>query len=177
MEFNKIFAAILVAGILAMAAGLFAETFFEQPPLKTAAFPAPATASTTPGEIAPATDKIEPVAPLLAKATADNGAKISKLCGACHDISKGGPNKVGPNLWGVFGGKKVHKDDYAYSDAMKAKGGNWDAEELNQFLTNPKTYVPGTKMGFAGLKKAQDRADLITWLSQQSDSPAPLPLK
>lgn len=174
MEFNKIFAALLVAGILAMTAGIFSEEIFHVHPLKEAAFPAPATANSAPGEVAPAAEVIEPIAPLLAAANADNGAKVAKLCGACHDFTKGGPNKVGPNLWGVLGGKKAHKDDYAYSDAIKTKGGNWDPEELAHFIANPKGYAPGTKMGFAGLKKAQDRADLILWLNQQSDAPLPL---
>ena len=86
---------------------------------------------------------------------------------ACHNFAKGGPNMVGPNLWGVVGGPHDHKADYAYSDAMKAFPGNWDYESLNKFITKPQDFVHGTKMGFAGLKKVQDRADVIAWLTDR----------
>src|SRR6185437_107299 len=81
----------------------------------------------------------------------------------------------GPNLWGVVGGPHAHKGDYSYSEAMKNAKGDWDYESLNKFIEKPTAAVPGTKMGFAGLKKAQDRADVIAWLRQQADSPIPPP--
>jgi cytochrome c len=174
MESNKIYAAILVAGILAMISIIGSGMLVKPEELAKPAYPiegaaeAPAAAAAKPAEI-------EPVSPLLAKADVDHGAQIARQCQACHNFAKGGPNMVGPNLWGVLGGPHAHKADYAYSDAMKAQKGNWDYESLNKFIEKPQAAMPGTKMGFAGLKKAEDRADVIAWLRQQSDNPLPLP--
>lgn len=163
MGFNKAFAAVLIAGIVAMAAGIISEEVFHVHELKDDAFPVEGVES-TPGAAPVAEAPIEPIAPLLATASVENGAKVAKLCAACHSEDKGGPNKVGPALWGVFGRAKGHADGFAYSKELIAKGGSWDAEELNHFLAAPKKYIPGTKMGFAGLKKPQDRADVIKYL-------------
>ena len=174
MESNKIYAANLAAGILAMIAIIGSGMLVEPVQLAKPAYPiegvgeAPAAAAAKPAAI-------EPVGPLLAKADVDHGAQIARQCMACHNFAKGGPNMVGPNLWGVVGGPHDHKADYSYSDAMKKFPGNWDYEEINNFIDHPQVYVPGTKMGFAGLKKAQDRADVIAWLRQQADNPEPLP--
>jgi cytochrome c len=175
MESNKIYAAILVAGILAMLSIIASGMLVEPEMLAKPAYPiegvaAPAAAA---GEAKPAAT--EPVSPLLAKADIDHGATIAKQCMACHNFAKGGPNLVGPNLWGVVGGPHDHKADYAYSDAMRKQTGPWDYESLNKFIEKPQAAVPGTKMGFAGLKKVQDRADVIDWLRTQSDNPEPLP--
>ncbi len=174
MESNKIYAAILVAGILAMVSIIASGMLVEPEQLAKPAYPiegvaAPAASS----EPKPA--ETEPVTPLLAKADVDHGATIAKQCMACHNFAKGGPNLVGPNLWGVVGGPHDHKADYPYSDAMRKQTGPWDYEALNKFIEKPQAAVPGTKMGFAGLKKVQDRADVIDWLREQSDSPVPLP--
>ena len=119
---------------------------------------------------------IEPVSSLMAKADVAAGQETSKKCQTCHDFTKGGPNKVGPNLWGVVGSKAVAVAGYSFSDAMKQRADKlWTYEELNQFLAGPRVYIPGTKMTFTGLPKLQDRANIIAWLRQQSDSPQPLP--
>ena len=112
---------------------------------------------------------------LIAAADPAAGEKVAAKCKACHDFTKGGPNKVGPNLWGVLGGPSAHKEDFNYDDAIKNLKITWDFDHLNQFLTNPKKFAPGTKMAFPGLPKAQDRANLLRWLRDQSDSPVPLP--
>jgi cytochrome c len=174
MESNKIYAAILAAGILAMISIIGSGMLVEPVQLAKPAYPiegvgeAPAAAAAKPAAI-------EPVGPLLAKADVDHGAQIARQCMACHNFAKGGPNMVGPNLYGVVGGPHDHKADYSYSDAMKNFPGKWDYESINKFIEHPQVVVPGTKMGFAGLKKAQDRADVIAWLRQQADAPEPLP--
>ncbi len=117
----------------------------------------------------PVVKKEEPVdfAALLKTADFDRGAKIFKKCATCHSAGKGEAAKVGPNLYGVVGRSKG-STAFAYSDAMKAKGGVWDMESINQFITKPKDYLPGTKMAFAGLKKPQDRADVIVYLQKNA---------
>ncbi len=170
MDINKFFAAILSAGVLAMIAIIASGMLVEPTQLAKNAYPIEGVAETAaPTESKPA--EIEPVTPLLAKADPDHGAQVAKQCGACHNFAKGGPNMVGPNLWGVVGGPHAHKGDYAYSDAMKKFAGKWDVESINAFITKPSAYLSGTKMGFAGLKKPEDRADVIAWLRQQSDTP------
>ncbi len=106
------------------------------------------------------------LATMMKTADLDRGAKIFKKCASCHSIGKGEAAKVGPNLYAVVGRAKA-ATAFAYSDAMKAKGGSWDIESINNFITKPKDFVPGTKMAFAGLKKPQDRADVILFLQKQ----------
>lgn len=118
---------------------------------------------------------VEDIGPLLASASLEAGEKTFKKCKACHTIDKGGANKVGPNLWNVVGADRAGRDGFKYSDAFTGLDGNWGYEELNAFLTKPKDYAPGTKMAFAGIKKAGDRAAVISFLRAQSDAPAPLP--
>jgi len=101
-------------------------------------------------------------------ADADRGAKIFKKCASCHNVGKGEGAKVGPGLYGVVGRAKGVFAGFSYSDAMKAKGGIWDRDAINQFITKPKEYLAGTKMAFAGLKKPQDRADVILYLEKQA---------
>jgi cytochrome c len=175
MESNKIYAAILVAGILAMISIIGSGMLVEPEMLAKPAYPIEGVAAPAAGGEAKAAET-EPVTPLLAKADVDHGATLAKQCMACHNFAKGGPNMVGPNLWGVVGGPHDHKGDYAYSDGMKKESSlPWDYEALNKFIEKPQLAVPGTKMGFAGLKKVQDRADIIAWLRQQADTPVPLP--
>ena len=116
------------------------------------------------------------LAALLAKADAAHGAEVAKKCGLCHNFDKGGPNMIGPNLYGVLGRKVASHEGYDYSDALKAKGGNWDYELINKMITNPNEYVPGTKMAiFPGLPDAKDRADVLAFLRTKNDNPPPLP--
>lgn len=112
---------------------------------------------------------------LLATANAKDGEKTYGQCKACHTADKGGKNAVGPNLWDVVGRAKAGGGGFAYSSALAGKGGPWTYEDLNQFLANPKAFVAGTKMTFAGLKKSAERAAVIVYLRSRSDNPKPLP--
>ena len=112
---------------------------------------------------------------LLALGSIDHGKTVFKKCAACHSVSQGGGNKIGPALWGVIGRKAGSIGDYKYSKAMSGFGKTWDFEAVNTFLIKPKDYVKGTKMAYAGLKKGKDRASIILYLNEQSDSPLPLP--
>ena len=102
------------------------------------------------------------------------GAKVFKKCAACHSIDKGGVNKIGPALWGVVNRKIGGVEGFKYSTAMAQYGKNWSFEELNGFLHKPMKYMKGTKMGFVGLKKDKDRANVIAYMNSKSDAPAPL---
>lgn len=174
LETNKIAAAVLTAGVIAMTSGFIAGILVHPHQLKESVYKvegvqqAAAPAAATP----PA---IEPVGPLLAAADLAAGEAQSKKCTACHTFTQGGPNRVGPNLWDIVGAKHAHAEGFAYSDAIKSKPGNWDYEELNHFLASPRTYAPGTKMAFAGLPRVADRAALIAYLRTLSASPKPLP--
>ena len=116
------------------------------------------------GETAATPDAVVDIVALLADASAEKGKVVAKKCAACHTFNEGGPNRVGPNLWGIVGAKKCHAQGFTYSKAMFSKGGNWTEEELFQFLTNPKDFVSGTRMVFPGLSKPKDVADLIAYL-------------
>lgn len=118
----------------------------------------------------------KPIEFYLASADPAKGADVFKKCAACHNADKGGANGLGPNLWNVVGeGIGQGANGFAFSDALKSKGGTWDFKLLNEWLTSPKTFAPGTKMTFAGLSKPEDRANVIAFLNQHSDAPKPLP--
>ena len=112
---------------------------------------------------------------LFSNANYKNGESIFKKCSICHTINKGGANKIGPNLWNILNSKVASKDDFVYSSAMSNKGNSndiWNIQELINYLKSPRKYVPGTKMAFAGIKKIEDRIDLIEFLRNHADTPA-----
>lgn len=111
--------------------------------------------------------KVIDLATAMQTADENRGAKIFKKCASCHTIKKGEPARVGPNLFGVVNRQKASFSGFSYSKAMSEKGGSWDIESINQFITKPKDYIAGTKMAFGGLKKPQDRADIILFLQKQ----------
>jgi cytochrome c len=167
-EWNKIIASVLTALIVAWVCGILASQLFEPKPLGKPVFmPAGAEqqAAATPTEQAAAAGP-EPIAPLLAKADPKKGEQIAKVCTQCHTFEKGQPNKIGPNLWDVVG-QPMGEDrgGYQFSSAMEGhKGDKWDPEDLNKWLFKPQAFIKGTKMTFVGLPKAEDRADVISYL-------------
>ncbi len=112
---------------------------------------------------------------LLALGNAEDGKKVFKKCAACHSINAGGGNKIGPKLWNVMFRPVASITDYKYSKALSSYNKEWTWEEMNGFLIKPAKWIKGNKMGFAGLKKEEDRASVILYLNENSDNPKPLP--
>lgn len=156
--------AFALALVLVVFAVLFADVFYRDKPMIKRGFEIAVSKDGKPVE--QKEEKPVDLATMMKSADFDRGMKIFKKCMSCHSVGKGEAAKVGPNLYGIVGRKRA-ATAFAYSDAMKAKGGAWDAESINQFITKPKDFVPGTKMAFPGLKKPQDRADVILFLSKQ----------
>jgi cytochrome c len=175
-ELNKIIGAVLgtciVLLVTSFAAGaIFAPVMPAKPGYEIAVKEA---APAGGKEAAPAPS--EPIEKLLQTASVEKGQAAAKKCQACHTFEKGGPNRVGPNLYGIVGDKKGEgRGGFNFSAAMKAKGGTWTFDDLNKFITNPKAFVPGTAMGFAGIQKDSERADVIAYLATLADTPVPLP--
>ncbi len=173
MEFNKIFAAVLVAGVIAMLGGFVSKVLVHGEKPETDAYTIEVAEVAGPGAVEA---KAEPVLALIAAADVARGQTVAKACAACHTFNKGGANGVGPNLYNVVGGPKDHIAGFAYSGALLETGGTtWTYAELNKFLWKPKKYASGTKMNFIGLKKPEDRAAVIAYLRSISDSPKALP--
>jgi len=176
LEMNKIGAAVLTAGIVAMLSGFVAKELYHPEPLKEPAFKVALPEGTAPEQ--PEKPSLEPILPLLASADVSEGEAQTRACQACHSFDKGGPNKVGPNLWGIVGSEPADVAGYSFSDALeklKSEDKTWTYSNLNAFLNNPQEYAPGTKMTYSGLKNTQKRADLVAYLRSLSDDPAPLP--
>lgn len=171
--FNKIAGAILGSLLTVMVVRLVGEALYHPQHLAS-----PAYAIEVPKDADHGTAAVKAVDfnTLLASADSSKGARLSKKCAACHTLTKGGKNATGPNLWGVVGRPRASKSGFNYSSAMKAFGGSWSFDELSKFIENPKGYIKGTAMSFAGMRKPQDRANLIAYLRTLSDSPLPLPV-
>jgi cytochrome c len=166
MELNKIFGAILTAGIIAYLSWFVSSLVYHPAHHDKPGYPIEVAGGDA-GTAGPAAAAgPEP----LDMSTADvaRGAKLAAVCASCHTFGQGEPAKVGPNLAGIVGGSHAHMGSYPYSDAMKSHAGEkWDYEALNKFLWSPQKTIPGTKMTYAGMKKAEDRASLIKWLETQ----------
>ena len=169
-ELNKIMGAILSAALLVMVIGIIGDVLVHPKQHTSSVVVADAPAPAPQKE-----EKIDPIGPLLAAANVEAGKKQANKCAACHTFDKGGKSKLGPPLWDIVSRNKAAVDEFKYSPAMVKKEGTWNYESLNIFIVKPRSYVPGTKMVFAGIRKPSDRANLIAYLRSLSDQPKPLP--
>jgi cytochrome c len=174
-ELNKIIGAILGTCLVLLVTSFTAGALFAPEMPKKPGFEIAVKEEAGGGHGPAAPAPSEPIEKLLQTAAVDKGAAAAKKCAACHDFTKGGPNKVGPDLYGVVGRERASEPGFNYSAAMKAKTGKWTYDDLNQFIANPKAFVPNTAMGFAGIPKDTERADVIAYLRSLSDNPLPLP--
>lgn len=173
-ELNKILGAVLGTCLVLLALNIGAGAIFsvETPEKPGYAIAVPEEGAKT--EEA-ATEQEVPIAVRLAEASPEKGQAAVRQCAACHTFEKDGPNRVGPNLYGVVGRPVASHGGFDYSDALKKVGGEWTFEKLDKYIANPRADVPGTKMTFAGISRDQQRADVIAYLRTLSDNPVPLP--
>ncbi len=177
-EFNKIAMAVLGTLFFILSVSFMSDALFHSSVPQNAGYVIEAEDDHGGGGEAVASGpKYEPIADLLATADLAAGERVAKKCAACHTFDKGGKNKVGPALFGIVNKPMANADGFSYSAALRdyGAGKQWTYDELNGFLWKPKSYIKGTSMGFAGVKKVADRANLVGYLRSLADTPAPLP--
>ena len=176
-ELNKIIAAVLMTALIVIGINKLADSIFYVEKSKQSAYKIEGIELAATNEAETEVKKVVQlnIKEILALGNETHGKKIFKKCSACHIIAKGGKNLIGPALYGVVGRPTASVANYSYSSALKTHGKNWNFEELNAFLLKPKSYIKGTKMAYAGLRKDKDRASVILYLNSQSDSPIPKP--
>jgi len=176
-ELNKIIAAVLMTVLIVIGINKIADSIFHVENPKQSAYKVEGVelVSST-GITTKAKETVQlDIREILALGDVTHGEKVFKKCSACHIVAKGGKNLIGPALYGVVGRATASVPNYSYSSALKAHGKNWNFEELNAFLLKPRSYIKGTKMAYAGLRKDRDRASVILYLNDQSDSPLARP--
>ena len=169
-RFNTIAGWVLFAGIVALGGSIVAGEVFRGHRPETMGYPIEGVEVEGEGGEAE-----KPIAFYLASADVAAGEQVFKKCAACHNAEPGGANALGPALYGVMGNPVAAHPGFAFSDALKSKGGTWDWEAMSQWLANPKKFAPGTKMTFAGLSKPEDRANIMAFLNSRDSSPLPVP--
>ncbi|MBV8977888.1 MAG: cytochrome c family protein [Alphaproteobacteria bacterium] len=177
-EWNKIAGAVLGTLMFVLVVSFVGEAVFEPAVPAKPGYVVEGVVEQTPTDQtsqAPAEEALPDWGTVLPAADAAAGQKISARCEQCHDLSKGGPDKIGPNLWGVLGRPRASRASFSYSSAMAASHDPWNFDHFFRFIKSPQAVVPGTKMSFAGIPNAKDRISLIAWLRTQSDSPLPVP--
>lgn len=175
---NAAAGAFLGVVFILMTISITSEGIFHAEAPETAGFAIEADESAGGGAAAPAEEELAPIAPLMAEADPAAGENVFKKCASCHSVDPSGTNKVGPGLFDVVGRPVASHEGFNYSTAMQehvSVDPEWTYEALNAFLHAPKKYIPGTAMGFVGLKKEEDRANVLAYLREQADSPVPLP--
>ena len=172
---NKILVSIVFAVILVLGINKITDVIYHNPAPQTSAYQVNVTTvASNETQTSSESSQTGDIMALFASTSAADGAKVFKKCVACHSIAQGGGNKIGPALWGVLGRQAGSISDYKYSKAMVAHGKTWSFEEMNGFLIKPKDWIKGTKMSFAGLKKAKDRASVILYMNENTNSPLPI---
>ncbi len=176
-EWNKIAGAVLGTLLFVLVVKFVAQAVYENPlPTKPGyAVDVPEEAQTQTASAAPAAEPLPDFGSVLPTANVSHGKEVAARCQQCHDESKGGPNKIGPNLYGVLGRPRATHPGFSYSSAMSANHDPWTYDKLFVFLKAPQAEIPGTKMSFAGLRSSQDRIDLLAYLRTLNDNPPPIP--
>jgi len=172
-EINKIIAAIILVVAIIIGLDKFSDNLFHVEKPENPGYKVEIVAQST-TNISNTIEKID-IAALMAMGDLDTGEKVFKKCAACHSINMGGKNKIGPALYNVVGRAVGGVQDFKYSKSLASYGKEWTFEELNGFLIKPATWIKGTKMSYAGLKKEKDRASVIMYLNQNNDNPELLP--
>ena len=175
-EINKIIASILLVVFLVIGVNKIGDIIFEVKKPQVAAYKVEGLTTTVAASASSSgTTETINISTLLALGNVEKGKKVFKKCAACHSINVDGKNKIGPKLWNVMFRPVGSVADYKYSKALVSYGKEWTWEEMNGFLIKPSKWIQGNKMGFAGLKKEEDRASVILYLNENTDSPRPLP--
>jgi cytochrome c len=174
-ELNKIIGAILATCLVVLVTNFTAHAIFAPKIPQKPGFEIAAKAEGGAKEAAAAAAPSEPIEKLLQTASVEKGEAAAKKCAACHTFEKNGPNRVGPNLYNIVNRERGSVSGFNYSAAIKAKAGTWTYDDLNKFIANPKGFIAGTAMGFAGIQKDSERADVIDYLHTLADNPLPLP--
>lgn len=178
LEFNKIAGAVLMTGLVALGVSDLSKVLVHSEAPEKVAYPLPEGSGGDEGAAAAAGDKAAEgpsLGALLAQGSAEKGLKVFKKCVACHTYDDGGKTKQGPNLFSILDRKVAGVEGFKYSKGMAALGGNWTYEQLDAFLKKPKALISDTKMSFGGIKKPQQRADLILFLRAQGSADTALP--
>jgi cytochrome c len=177
LKYNKIFGGILSAALLVFGAKTFADIAAHEPKAAKPGLVLAVVEQKAGGAVAAAYDfkAIEDDLKKVTAANVDAGRDVFKKCAACHSANKGGENRVGPNMWGIIGRKPGQHPGFAYSEALKSQGGDWTFGRFAAYIWDPKGFIPGNKMAFAGIQDKQDLVDLIAYTRTLDDSPKPLP--